>query len=389
MNPSDPPTVALCLEFPIALRGGVSVLVRALLQSLKERFRFIVVSPDSDETFRAAEPDIEHLHWDYPKPTAEASRELARKLVGCGVQLAHFHFGGNYGWGNRLPGRCPLPYLSRLNVPIVSSVHLIVSRLHGHCGPRKPLAFKLATYPIAWMGKLNMLKHVVREIAVSDHDLRLLKRWYPAYANKFQRIYHSRLPETAAPQPEQPREPHILNVGHIAFRKGQPVLARAFARIANEFPEWSLRLYGDVVEPRAADAVREIASAASLEDRIRLLEPSDSALDLMARAGIYAQPSLEEALGLALQEAMFQGCPCVGSNVGGIPELIASPDVGILTAPNDDRELADRLAELIRDADRRRDLGAAAARSIRERDMTADAMTRSHIDLYESILNQR
>ena len=388
MNPSDPPTVALCLEFPIGLRGGVSIVVRALIQNLKDHFRLIVVSTDSEASFRETEPDLEHIHWNHPKPGAKAARELAAELAHRGVQLAHFHFGGNYGWGSRIPGRCPIPHLARLNVPVVSTVHSIVGRLHGYCGPRKPLAFKLATYPIAWMGKNSVLKHVTREIAVSKHDFELLTHWYPAHAKKFQRIYHSRLQETSAPNPESAREKQILNVGHIAFRKGQPVLARAFAIIANDFPDWSLLLCGDVVEPEADSAIRETAAGAGLEDRIRLLDPNDSALDLMVRAGIYAQPSLEEALGLALQEAMFQGCACVASNVGGIPELIDDPALGVLTQPGDERELADNLARLIRDQDARRDLGAAAARSIRERNMTSEAMTRSHIELYESILSQ-
>ena len=40
---------------------------------------------------------------------------------------------------------------------------------------------------------------------------------------------------------------------------------------------------------------------------------------------LYIQPSNTEGLPRALIEAMSRGCPCVGSDAGGIPELLASP----------------------------------------------------------------
>ena len=62
--------------------------------------------------------------------------------------------------------------------------------------------------------------------------------------------------------------------------------------------------------------------------------------DLMSRAAIYVQPSFWEALGLALQEAMFAGCACVGSRAGGIPELIEENKTGLLFEPGNVAQLA-------------------------------------------------
>ncbi len=387
MSPPTPPKIALCLEYPIGLRGGVSIVVRSLIAGLKDRYRLLVVSPDSDDVFSKTEPDVPHLRWNAPKPTAGEAAGLAELIANERVDLAHFHLGGTYGWGNRLPGRCPFPMLARKNIPIVTSAHLVVSLLHGYCGPDKPLLFKLAALPVAWLGKRSSLRAVRREIAVSEHDLRLLRRWHPGLNSKFERIYHSRLTGAARLTPPPSRQPVILYVGHIAFRKGQPVLARAFARIAATFPEWSLRFCGDIVEQGAADEIRATAESAGLQDRIEILPPSDAVTELMSDAGIYVQPSLEEALGLALQEAMFHGCACIGSNVGGIPELINDASVGVLVEPGNTGELAESIARLINnEADRQR-LGTAAAESIRDRDMTEQAMVRRHIELYESVLH--
>jgi len=105
----------------------------------------------------------------------------------------------------------------------------------------------------------------------------------------------------------------------------------------------------------------------------------------MSRAAIYVQPSFWEALGLALQEAMFAGCACVGSRAGGIPELIEENKTGLLFEPGNVAQLAAALETLIADEARRENLGRAAAASIQERGMTAEQMVENHLRLYESI----
>jgi glycosyltransferase involved in cell wall biosynthesis len=106
----------------------------------------------------------------------------------------------------------------------------------------------------------------------------------------------------------------------------------------------------------------------------------------MSTAAIYVQPSYEEALGLALQEAMFYGCPGIGSNVGGIPELIEHQKTGLLVEPGNPSQLAQAIESLITNAALRESYGRQGAASIIQKGMTADQMLTSHVQLYESIL---
>ena len=103
----------------------------------------------------------------------------------------------------------------------------------------------------------------------------------------------------------------------------------------------------------------------------------------MQRAAVYVQPSLNEAFGLALQEAMFYGCAVIGSRVGGIPELIRDNQTGILVAPGNVVELSAALERYIQDPQLAGQCGAAAAASIREHGMTVETMTAKHLELYE------
>jgi glycosyltransferase involved in cell wall biosynthesis len=178
----------------------------------------------------------------------------------------------------------------------------------------------------------------------------------------------------------------VLNVGHIAARKGQPVLAEAFAQVAPRHPEWKLCLVGHVAEESAAEKIRAVAKQHGLEERMVLTGARDDAYEFMGRAGIYVQPSLSEALGLALQEALFAGCPSIGSRVGGIPELIDHGTNGILVAPGNVTDLAHALEALMGDASAREHYGRAAVQTITTKGMTQEHMVKQHLELYESIL---
>lgn len=383
--------IALCLEYPLALRGGVSVLVETLLEGLRERFDLILVSPDKPEDLRESSTGkwiAGHVAWTPSAVSPQTSQQLARELAARGVQFAHFHMGGVYGWGNRFPRHCPIPYLAKLGVPAVSSVHLVVSPLDGYCGPQKPRWFKLAMLPLAYAGKLHQLAHIRREIAVSNHDAQKLRRWYRPMRAKFLQMYHSRLRAGSRVETDPTnREPLVLNVGHIAWRKGQLVLAEAFVQVAARHPGWRLMMVGAVLEQSIVEKIRAIAKAHKLEDRILLPGERGDALALMSRASIYVQPSYYEALGLALQEALFQACPAIGTRAGGIPELVEQERTGLLVEPGDSAQMARALETLMNNAALRERYGKQGAASILEKGMTVEQMIAKHIRLYESILN--
>ena len=378
--------IALCLEYPLAFKGGVSVIARALAEALSTRHEIVLVSPDGSAEFHRLQKEIplhSHIRWEPATVSKAQSRQLAAALQQRGVELAHFHFGGNYGWGSRLPGRSPVTHAANCGIRVISTVHSVVSLLEGYCGPGKPLWFKLGLFPLVWVAKMHLLAHVEREIAVSQHDGRLLRRWYRPRAGCFIQFYHSRLAEEEYARAEEPREKLIVNVGHIAGRKGQLVLLEAFRRLADAHPDWNLAFVGSFGDALIERQMRQAIVEARLTHRVLLPGPQENAGQWMRRAAIYVQPSLEEALGLALQEAMFHGCPCVGTRVGGIPELM-QPGTGVLVAPNDAANLAEALVRLMENPGERERLGRAAAASVRAREMTAAAMVRRHLELYEA-----
>lgn len=392
--------LAYFLEYPLASQGGVSVLVAALIEALGREFEIVLVSPDYEEDLRAHPAGRlvwRHIRWpSLPDAPSTHFRQTADKIVdeiaGLSVDICHFHCGGIFGWGNRWPNSAIPMRLRKKGVRCVWTNHLVVDLLHGFCGPRKPTWFKLAMLPMAWTGKIQQIAAVHCEICVSDHDVRKVRRWYFPLRRKIRRIYHSRLQPPSslgeADADEASRESVVLSVGHIAFRKGQHILAEAFADIAGQFPGWELHIAGEIVEEECADHIRATARRNGLENRIKLLGARSDARALMKKAAIFVQPSLQEALGLALQEALWSGCPCLGTKVGGIPELIENGDNGWLVPPDDQGALSEAMKNLLRDEKLRRSFGEKGRLAILQRAMTTAGMIESHREVYRRTLGR-
>ena len=70
-------------------------------------------------------------------------------------------------------------------------------------------------------------------------------------------------------------------------------------------------------------------------------------------------PVEREGLARAVLEAMAQGVPCIVSAVGGLPELVADGETGLVVPPRDPVALARAMEPLLRDAALRRRFGEA------------------------------
>jgi len=67
------------------------------------------------------------------------------------------------------------------------------------------------------------------------------------------------------------------------------------------------------------------------------------------QADLFVLPSRQEGLPRAMIEAMARGLPCIGTNVGGIPELLPEEDI---IPPNDRKSLARKICEVVKDPER-------------------------------------
>jgi glycosyltransferase involved in cell wall biosynthesis len=95
---------------------------------------------------------------------------------------------------------------------------------------------------------------------------------------------------------------------------------------------------------------RSLASSLGVEDVVRFLGFRRDLPDLMAFADVVVLPSVAEAFGLVLAEAIYLGRPVVATRVGGIPEIVEDGVDGVLVPPSDAASLADALERVLSDA---------------------------------------
>ncbi len=167
----------------------------------------------------------------------------------------------------------------------------------------------------------------------------------------------------------------FLFSGAIRPEKGVDYLARAFARLSEEYPQACLAiaggtklwveegwLWGKALES-TEQQVRDILGPAMARKRAFMLGivPPFEIGACYAASDIFVLPSMfQETFGLVLLEAFSAGRPVIATISGGIPELVENRKNGILVPQGDEEALYREMRELMLDQELRHRLGSAA-----------------------------
>jgi glycosyltransferase involved in cell wall biosynthesis len=100
---------------------------------------------------------------------------------------------------------------------------------------------------------------------------------------------------------------------------------------------------------------------------------------------LFVLPSIMEGLNNSIVEAMMMEKPVVGTNVGGIPEIVKHGETGLLVPPGDPASLAEAVVELLENPEKAHTL-ASAGRDFAMNNLTAKKMVEGTIAVYEDIL---
>ncbi len=185
----------------------------------------------------------------------------------------------------------------------------------------------------------------------------------------FEVVHYGIAPGAEPPPP--PDGPRLVAVGRLIPIKGFDLLLRAFAQARADVPELTL----------------ELAGAGPLEHELRAAAPEGvTFLGRVARVGavyernaIAVVPSRGEGFGMVALEAAERGRAAIVSDVGGLPEIVADGETGVVVPREDAAALARAIVELASSPERVRALGAAARqRALTEfsADTAADSLAR-------------
>ena len=212
----------------------------------------------------------------------------------------------------------------------------------------------------------SVLKRLNKIIANDTHFQHYVEVNFPEHTSKVVVIpnyvdislFHPRTLADAYIQERFNGKIKILLPKMPAYERGTDIAIKAIARLTR----------GDVVllvvgESAARPIFEKIARKFQVDDRVFFLGHRDHFNEM---PGVYAACDIvivpspcREATALAVLEGMASGKPVIASNIGGIPDIVSTPDVAVLTNPSD-QALAEALEALLANDELRASLGRGA-----------------------------
>jgi glycosyltransferase involved in cell wall biosynthesis len=262
-------------------------------------------------------------------------------------------------------------YLARVR-PRILHTHLVHADVYGQlAGSVSRVPLRLSTKhgfnefrEGRWFGfadrSVGSLVHV--HIAISQGLAQYLAETEGFDEEDFE-IVHYGIASAGAAEPYPGTEPRLLCIGRLIPIKGHLVLLRALAQARARVPGVVLDIAGrGPLEPALKAYARELG----VEDAVRFLGFVSPVQKAIEDAAIVVVPSLGEGFGMVALEAMERARPVIVSAVGGLPEIVADGESGVVAPPADAEALADAIVTLAGDLPRAVRMG----RSARERALT-------------------
>lgn len=152
----------------------------------------------------------------------------------------------------------------------------------------------------------------------------------------------------------------ITLIGRINRLKGHKLLLNSFIKNFSQQKNIKLLFVGSPVfgQENYLHEVEEIIKTNNLTETVKILPFTKNLDSIWQATDIAVMPSTEaESFGLVAVEAMLAKKPVIGSNHGGLTEIIVHNDTGLLVKPNCETELAAAIQQLIDSPEQRLEMG--------------------------------
>ena len=173
-------------------------------------------------------------------------------------------------------------------------------------------------------------------------------------------------------------------VANLFPRKGYEVMLQALPAIIHAVPTVHYVIVGSD-DSDYADRLKRLAHELKIADRVHIVGFQDPVQPFLAALDLYVHPALMEGFGIAVVEAMAMGKAVVATTTGGIPEVVAQGETGLLVLPGDAESLAETVVLLLEDRTRREQMGLCGRRRAQER-FSLDAYVAHMEQLYGEML---
>ena len=352
-------------------RGGAETLVHRLVDTLNDRYRFVIASLDElgplEQELRDLGAEV-HLVGRRPGFDTGCGKRLASIVSAAGADVIHAH---QY---------TPFVYSALAKKRLGGASKLIFTE-HGRHNPDRPRLRRVAVNRL-WLtrqaDRLTAVADAVRHALVDNEHMpsqRIELIRNGVSIEKFRPIEHeSQHTQTMALRRSLGVEDHqslVLQVARLRPVKNHEAAIDALGRLRGMRCDAVLVLAGD---GPLQSQMEKHAQDAGLSGSVRFLGSRDDVADLWRAADVGLLTSKSEGLSVAAMEAHASGTPMVATDVGGNGEIIDHGTTGLLTTPDNENAIAHALfGVLMNDGLRMR--------------MASDARRRAELVFDESIMH--
>jgi len=180
-----------------------------------------------------------------------------------------------------------------------------------------------------------------------------------------------------------PHEKVVIHVSNFRPVKRVPDVIQAFAKIAEQLPA-KLVLVGDGPEMKT---VCNLAGELGIRDKVLLLGKQERVEELYSLSDLMLLLSEKESFGLVALEAMACGVPCIGTNVGGIPEVIVDGETGYICELGDIKDITEKAVEILSNEDIHRRYSANSMERAEKR-FSSEQIVSEYENIYYQLVGQ-
>jgi glycosyltransferase involved in cell wall biosynthesis len=177
----------------------------------------------------------------------------------------------------------------------------------------------------------------------------------------------------------------VGTVARLQRVKGVECLIEAANHIVESVPNARFLIVGD--GPQKAELQYRIKQL-DLSSRFIFAGTREDVPAILSALDLFVLPSLSEALGIAVIEALLMRVPVVATNVGGVPEVVKSGETGLLVPPKDPIRLGEAIAYVYSNRDRAIAMARAGERRVRGM-FEISRLAQRQVELYEMLLARR
>ena len=154
------------------------------------------------------------------------------------------------------------------------------------------------------------------------------------------------LTDLVAPKIQSSKQNRIISVARLAPQKNQKMMIEAFAKVADEFPDWQLVIFG---EGPLRSSLELLVKSLQLDGRVLLPGRTEHVIEELRKSKFFCLSSDYEGMSNSMLEAVCVGLPVISTKVSGSEDLVNDGVDGFLIDMNDVDGMAEAMGKVMSD----------------------------------------